>query len=512
MILPAMALMVSGLTAPIGGSHVFRQTHVAANIEKYVQKGLSLRPSTYNRDLPLAAFDFPLYELAVAGACRLLPLDPLVSARVASLLCWIGALLVLDRILLGAGIRRSPRLATLALFAWSPLVLFYFQAPMVDDLAVLLSLVSLYGYVAMTHRDGGPGALAALLVGAFLSTLIKSPVYLPVFLAILWHRSRSQGVRSLLRADTVALTLTAGLAVVCFKAWWMLVNASHDVLTPSERRQYFGTLAERFSATAWRPVLSDLVSLTANPVIAVLAVAGALLWLRRARSPAASLFTGLLVGCGVTLLVFFDRYPPHNYYQLPFVLPLAFFGAQGLQGLRVLGRAGRRLGRPAWRAARHGVALVALATAALGWTGFREMARSPQSVEVIRSRGEWIRDHTSPDDYVIYVFDGTVDDWNPAFLYFARRDGYDLPGSLATPSRLSEIGALAQRRFRRVLVFTTRPESRAALLTLEDEPVASDRHRALFRVDAVARRGPLGSPADAYAVLPRDPPVPSGRP
>ena len=293
-ILPAMVLMVSGLTAPIGGSHVFRQTHVAANIDEYVQEGLSLRPATYNRDLPLAAFDFPLYEFLVAGACRLLPLDPLVSARVASLLCWIAALLVLDRLLLGAGIRRSTRLATLALFAWSPLVLFYFQAPMVDDLAVLLSLVSLWGYVAMALQGGGPGALAALLLGAFLSTLIKSPVYLPVFLAILWHRSRSQGVRSLLRPDTVALTLTAGLAVVCFKAWWMLVNASHDVLTPFERRQYFGTLAERFSATAWHPVLSDLLALTANPVIAVLAVAGALLWLRRARSPAASLFTAPL--------------------------------------------------------------------------------------------------------------------------------------------------------------------------------------------------------------------------
>ncbi len=140
--------------------------------------------------------------------------------------------------------------------------------------------------------------------------------------------------------------------------------------------------------------------------------------------------------------MFFDRYSAHNYYQLPFVFPVAFFGAQGLQSLRVLARAGRRFARPAWRAARLAVPLAALAAAAWGWTGLTELRTSDHAVELTRQRGEWIRDHTSRDDYVIYVFDGTVDDWNPAFLYFARRDGYNLPLRQATPERLA---GLAER-------------------------------------------------------------------
>jgi hypothetical protein len=500
--LPVLVLMVSGLTAPIGGSHVFRQAHVAANIDEYVHEGLSWRPSTYNRDVPFAAFDFPLYQLTVAAVCRLVPVDPLLAARVASLLCWIAALVLLDRLLADAGTRRWPRLASLALFACSPLTLFYYQAPMVDGLAVVLSLLSLWGYVATTRGGGGTGAVAALLAGAFLSTLIKSPVYLPVFLAILWHRARSQGVRSLARPDTVALVVTAGLAVLCFKAWWMLVNASREVWTPYERRHYFGTLAERFSAPAWHPVLADLLHLVTNPVLAVLAVGGTLCWLRRGRGSLAPLFTGLLLGCGVTLLVFFDRFPPHNYYQLPFVFPVAFFGAQGLERLRVLARAGRRFRRPWWGVARLAVPLVALVTAAWSWNGFRELNTSSHVVEAIRNRGEWIREHTNPDDYVIYVFEGTTDDWNPAYLYFARRTGYDLPRSEATPARLAEVGAQAPRRFRRVLVFTSQLELRFALASLGAQSVASDRRHDLFRVDPGAWRRPP-QPPDTRARLTR---------
>jgi hypothetical protein len=405
---------------------------------------------------------------------------------------FVAALLVLDRLLVQAGVHRWPRAAALALFAYAPLTLFYFAAPMVDGLAVLLALVSLQQYVSAQRGGSRHGAIAIMLLSGFLSTLIKSPVYLPVLVAILWHRFRSQGVRACARRDTAALIATAALGVLCFKTYWMIVNGTSRILTPWERQAYFGTLAERFSATSWRPVLADLLLLTTNPAISLLAVGGSLRWARRNRGRVSSLFVGLLLGCAVTLLVFFDRFPPHNYYQLPFVLPLAIFGAQGLEDLRVQARAGRRYGRPTLWAAHALVPLAILANGVWSWRGFSEMAASSRTTEVTRSRGEWIGAHTGPDDFVIYIHDGSRGDWNPAFLYFAHRDGYNLSLSETTTARLAALGARVRDRRGRVLVFTYRGEGGVTLARLGAEPVASDAHHALFHLASTAgQNGPL---------------------
>ena len=87
-LLPALVLLLSNLDAPLHGSHLFRQAHVAANIEKYLQDGLSMHPRTYNRDVPLVLYDFPLYQLTAALAARLTGGDPLLVARVLSTLCF----------------------------------------------------------------------------------------------------------------------------------------------------------------------------------------------------------------------------------------------------------------------------------------------------------------------------------------------------------------------------------------------------------------------------------------
>jgi hypothetical protein len=494
--LPAVALMASGVAAPLGGSHAFRQAHVAANIEIFVRDGLSLRPSTYNEDTSFSpAFDFPLYQLVVAAICRLAPAEPLRAARVVNLAFFVAALVVLDRLLVQAGIRRWPRAGALGFFAYAPLALFYFQAPIVDGLALLLALLSLQQYVSLEAGGVPTRARLVLLLSAFLSTLIKSPVYLPVLLAILWHRARRRGVRTLVRGDGAALLAAAGLALLCFKLYWMTANGASQPLTSWERQHYFGTLAERFHPAAWRPVIGDLVLLTSNPVVVVLAAGGALYWTRRARAPVAPVFTGLLLGGAITLLVFFHLYRPHNYYQLPLVFPIAFFGAQGLEGLRLLARAGRRSGRPVWPAARVAVPILVLAAGVWGWAAFGRLAVSSEAIEVLRSRGEWIRERTNADDYVIYTFpaNGEADPWNPLYLYYAKRRGYDLPSGEVTPARLAAIRAQARDRFTRVLAFSVREETHRVLAGIAGEPLASMGRRALFQLDPVRPGAPPGT-------------------
>jgi hypothetical protein len=484
-LLAPLLLLLARVTVPLGGSHYFRQAHVAANIDRFVEGGLSLRPATYNDDVPYAAYDFPLYQLAVAGTSRLTAADPLRAARGANLILLVAMLVLLDRLLAHAGARRATRAVTLILFAWAPLLVFCFHAPMVDDLALLLALLSLERYAHLERKGGGLGARATMLASGFLSTLIKSPVYLPVLVAVLWHRARTRGPRALLRGDSAALLATSALGVLCFKVYWMTVNGVSDPLTPYERGHYFGTIAGRLSPGAWTRVASDLWRFTAGPVVALLAVAGVLYRTRRPRGTLLPLLAGSLIGCGVTLIVFFGLFPPHNYYQLPFVLPLAVFAGQALHGCRVLARAGRRFGRPALRIAQLALPLSLLLAGPMSWAAFHDLAAN-RVADVLRARGEWIHAHTSRDDYVVYLIDGDTDDWDPAYLYFAGREGRNLPLGRATGAELAAVGA--RGRPRPVLVFTFREEGQRLLRRLGYRVVAVEDRRGLFRLEAAVTR------------------------
>ena len=149
-LVPAIVMMTLGLFTPVHGNFYFRQAHVAANIEKYVAHGLSMTPETYNLDIPYALFDFPLYQLIVAGATRAFSGDPLVIARLLSILCFVLSFIVIDWLLARSSICESQQLFVLFFFVYAPLNLFYFQTPLVDCLAILLGLFSLY---ALTRWD-----------------------------------------------------------------------------------------------------------------------------------------------------------------------------------------------------------------------------------------------------------------------------------------------------------------------------------------------------------------------
>jgi 4-amino-4-deoxy-L-arabinose transferase-like glycosyltransferase len=86
--------------------------------------------------------------------------------------------------------------------------LFYYQCPMVDCLAVFLALVSLYGYVRWDSAEPRHplGFFLLLLLAGALATLIKNPVYLPFFIAILAHAAVRHRLRLARRWDSMPLS------------------------------------------------------------------------------------------------------------------------------------------------------------------------------------------------------------------------------------------------------------------------------------------------------------------
>jgi hypothetical protein len=175
------------------------------------------------------------------------------------------------------------------------------------------------------------------------------------------------------------------------------------------------------------------------------------LYVKDSRQKYKSLYLGLLIGAFIALLVFFNRYTWHNYYQLPLVFPMAFFAGYGAFRLHSL------LGAkpPAKYSARAQTVFVILVVIS---SLYGTVARFPELTETptqwIASNGEWIQYHTAPDDFVIYILD-TADptDWNPVFLYFAKRDGYNLPRRKVKNRNLAEIFRRFSSCYKRILVF-----------------------------------------------------------
>ena len=482
LLLPAVTVMAERVHEPLYGSHLFRQAHTAANIDKFVEKGLSLHPGTYNVDAPFSLYDFPAYQLLVAAVSRVARTDPLSTARTVSIAVFGLTLWVLGRLLERTGVPALQATLALAFFAYAPLTLFYFQAPMVDGPALFLSYLSLYAFVRwdLGHRHARAWLALSILSG-LLSTLIKNPVYLPALLALLWFRLRRRGWRSLWRPGVAALVLSVGAAVILFKAYADAVNDSPALLAGWEIEQYFGPVAERLDPDAWAPIMATLGTLTLHPLLLAAGVAGAIVHLRRRDGGHRSLPTGMLIGPVVTLLVFFNRYRYHNYYALPLVLPLAYFAARAVRRLTALGRAlGRARGWPSRAAARGLVGLAVVATVAWPRSGLQQLSTSPHWMA---ARGEWIHGLTGRDDFVVYVLEGHEGKWNPAYLYFAQRDGCNIAATQLERRTLAHIRERFAASYRRFLVFCADADAAAALRQLGARPVAEGKARHLYEID-----------------------------
>jgi hypothetical protein len=478
-LLPALLLALWNLRAPLHGSHLFRQAHIAANIETYLRDGISLHPRTYNYDVPLALYDCPLYQVAVALTCRLLNGDPLVTARVLSGLSFILALAVLSRLMSAAGVARPQRALALVFFANASLNLFYVQTPLVDTLAETASLVSLLAFTSWNETAEAPWWCLMVLSGV-AAALIKNPVELSSLVAAVWSRARTRAWRGLVSGGMLVYVASLGAAVLGFKLYANATNGATGLITPWEEGQYFGSASQRFDPDAWAPIVRTLGLLVLNPVTLVLASGGALTWLLRSKSRRRAVFGGLFVGAIASVLVFLNRYRVHNYYLLPLVFPFAFFAAHGVQQCRVLGRAWRRGGRKGGTAFSAAVVVLSLAaTAFFSWRGYDELATVDPTKQ---ARGEWVQKRSSPDDFVIWVVGGDDDNWNPAFLYFAKRDGYNLNRSHLERATLRALYERFAGRGR-VLLFSSDRTEDEQIESLGAHPVAADKARRLYLVE-----------------------------
>jgi hypothetical protein len=483
----SLFVLTRNLHGRIDGEHFWRQTHVAANIERFCELGLSLRPTTYNRDAPVLVFDFPAYELLASTIALRFGTDPLWTARLVNVLLFVASFLVVENLLSSTGIGAISSLSCLLVFAMAPLDLHYFRAPIPDCLAIFLGLLSLAAFVRWEEKQGRLAFFVMVLSGA-LCTFVKNPVYLPIPIAIFWVAARRKG---LLRSPALLSYFVAiGAAVVVFKLYSNHVNGIGSFLSPRESAEYFWTVHDRLRLKFWAPIFATVLTRGGGPLVLALGLLGGLFYALRAPGPSGSLYVGLGLGSLATLVIFFDKYNAHSYYCLPLVFPLAFFAGEALEALASFLK--RRLG---W------AALVTVLVVFLGATtvstiqGLRAMAEG--STAELAAAGDWIQVRTHPDDFVLYLLPNDEGGWLPAFLYFAKREGYNLPVEQFGGTRLASLIARLNLGSRRLVVFcpsdlmTPLPRKLSTLTLLDTSPNIGS---LLLLEPDVALRAPKGSP------------------
>jgi hypothetical protein len=250
------------------------------------------------------------------------------------------------------------------------------------------------------------------------------------------------------RPGILVYILAVGTAVVGFKLYANSVNQIGSFFAGNELQEYFGPLVDRLDLRSWRRIVKILATQILNPVTLLLGVVGLLAY-PRANNEYKSLYLGLTLGSVTALLTFFNRYTWHNYYQLPLVFPLVFLAGYGAFRIHeLLGGFGRRF-------ALYQNLFLALVTAL---TLFYTAARYPELTETptewIASNGTWIQEHSQAGDFVVYILETRdFEDWNPVFLYFAKRDGYNLPMRRVKPRVLANLYTRYAPHYARFLIF-----------------------------------------------------------
>ena len=94
-----------------------------------------------------------------------------------------------------------------------------------------------------------------------------------------------------------------------------------------------------------------------------------------------------------------------------------------------------------------------------------------------------MRGVSSPNDFVLWVVGGDEDNWNPAFLYFAKRDGYNLNRRHLEAATIAALYHRFAAPNRRVLLFCSDREEAERVESMGARPLVADKARRLYLVE-----------------------------
>ena len=346
--LALIGLRLPHLTGPITDPHSWRQVDTVNFALDFYRRGFDiLHPAVCwlgaHRTIVL---NFPLSETITAALYRVFGPNPIWDRLVSLAFFVLSAAYVwgISRRIAG---ERAGMLATLAYLAF-PLGQYFSRVPHIEFSVLAFVVGTLYHALrACTERRASQTVAATIC--ATLAAVIKGPYLATLAFPLLLILIAMPTIANVLRLATAL-----GVAIAAFVAWrhhvdtvnatvpdWSFLPDFYKEVNPMWR--YTGTMAERQDLGNWIRIAKRLVYEVVTPVGLVLALPS-LMWRRpepgagtsvpSAVLPDARAFVfGWLLGCCAFVVVFFRLNVMHNYYQLPFLAPLALLVGLGTDAL-----------------------------------------------------------------------------------------------------------------------------------------------------------------------------------
>ncbi len=432
--LPAILLVglrLLHLGPELDDPHLWRQADTAYYIWDYYINGVDfLHPAVcWMGGHKTVALEFPLPEALAAWAYQLLG-PHLIWSRLIFLGFFLGATAYFFKIIRHVIDAEMAAFATL-IFLMLPMGIYYSRAVHIDFSAVFFAHGMVYYLLKAIDQESRRWFLTAMAM-ATAGFLIKVPYVFYLALPIVGYIHFQGKWRFLLRNAVFLL-----IPLLLFGAWqwhvkrvngqmpdWNFIPGYHKMDEMSG--WYFGKWQHRLDWSMWQ-MLWGRVKFEIAAVIGVpLMFLGAVLGLRDARIHFMRLWA---IGSLIYLLIFFTLNFIHDYYQIPFIAPIAFFIALPLYHFyRWLGSRNRAFAGLAMIVVMSGFGAQCIRlTEGIDLDTDEQvyLSRYYQPDPLPQKAGELIRLHT-PDNALVVSTYGGLDVRCPLVLYHARRLGWSI--------------------------------------------------------------------------------------
>ena len=414
-------LVTLGWNNSLGGAHDFRQTQTAIATWYFLQGGAEL-----DYRIPVLGpqwrlpHELPVYQAVVAGWCRFtgMPLEP--AGRLFSLLSFYACVGVLIGILKTLRQPMMVILGALILMFSTATYIYYSRTFLIEPMALLFSLLFLWGCLRILHREASPGWRDLWLVPVTaIAATIKLTTFsvsmgLVVMLVGLELLNLSQlRTRPGWQRRLAVMAATLAIGVLAAFLWNKFVLHSWS-LSPQYADAHigmhkwnFGELRIRNDPAYWGRIYAHMLALPfGSGIIALVSLVAFTFAPREQRVRAFAFLAAWMSG----FLVWGNLYFVHDYYGYASAIFFILFAVASLHGLTLT-----------WKWLRWPVGLFFLVLATGQFLHYRHTLYYGSQIDdwgvAKRDFAVSIQQYVKPDD-VLLIFG---EDWSPFIAYYSQR-------------------------------------------------------------------------------------------
>lgn len=420
LILVLTSLRLFHFETSIDKPHAWRQADTKQYIDSYYQDNVPfLEPSVcWMGGHETLILEFPLPEFMIAQLYHLFG-ENLLIARAFFLFFFALSLYYLYKTLKLLFNNWTPEIA-ITIFGLAPLSIFYSRAIHIDFFAIAFSFGMLFHLMNAIQSKSNWHFIWSLLYGC-IAFLVKAPYAFFLAIPILVYAIQLKNfkwlfIRSFLFAIPIVL-------LFLWNKYSFEVNSKipdWDQIPNFNKFNdmwywYFGNMDQRLTWSKWMTIFSRIFNEITGYTGLLLLGVGILI----GKKEKAYLWSlTFLLSTLIYLAIFFNLNEIHNYYQIPFIAPLAVFIAVGIQKIHDW--------LPKWYLAP--LLLIAFAYEQINYAESNYFKKN-DAFDLV---SQLIRVHSEKDDLIIVAYGGLTPQC-PLVLNPAQRKGWSIPASELTP-------------------------------------------------------------------------------